>query len=162
MSRRVVVGMAGREGLEYGIAFLRALGDAAVETHLVLTDETESALGTELDDVRRLADQVYAPGNQAARVASGSFLTRGMAIVPCDAGSVAAITLGLARNLLYRAADVTLKERRPLVLGLTPAALAAVDRTGLARAREIPGLALRELDGTVETAVAQLLAALDF
>ena len=161
MSRRIVVGMAGQEGLEYGVALLDALERDAVETHLVLTDEAEAALGADLDGIRGLADHAYAPGNQAARIASGSFLTRGMAIVPCDAGSVSAITLGLARNLLYRAADVTLKERRPLVLGLTSAALRSLDRETLARARAIPGLRVLALDGPAEAAAAALLAPLD-
>jgi 4-hydroxy-3-polyprenylbenzoate decarboxylase len=84
-----------------------------------------------------------------------------MAVVPCEAGSLAAITLGLARNLLYRAADVTLKERRPLVLGLTPAALRSVGREELARARAIPGLTVVELEGAADAAAPHLLAPLD-
>jgi 4-hydroxy-3-polyprenylbenzoate decarboxylase len=154
---RIVVAMAGSDGLPYGVGVLERLRATAVETHLVLADTAELGLGAELDSVRGLADHVYAQGNQAARISSGSFLTRGMVVAPCDGGSLSAIVLGLARNLVYRAADVTLKERRPLVLGLTPATLAAVDRELLARAGQIPGLTLAELDGPLDSAVLRLL-----
>jgi 4-hydroxy-3-polyprenylbenzoate decarboxylase len=153
-----VVALAGREGLGYGVGLLEALRETPVETHVVLTEPAEDALGADAGAARALADHVYALDNQAARIASGSFLTRGMLVVPCDAGSVAAIALGLASNLVYRAADVTLKERRPLVLAVVPSALATVDPEILERARGAPGLVLVSLEGPRADAVALLLA----
>lgn len=107
-----------------------------------------------------LATREYAEENQAARISSGSFLTRGMVVVPCDARSLAAIAMGLATNLVYRAADVTLKERRPLVLGLTEQPAGAIERDVLARAEGVPGLLALPLAGPPEEAAASLLARL--
>lgn len=153
--------MAAGEGVGYGVRLLEALRAAAVEVHLVLTPAGEAALGDDLPRVRALADQVYAHGNQAARISSGSFLTRGMVVAPCDGAALAAISLGLASNLVFRAADVTLKEQRPLVLGLVSSTPAAIERDHLARAAEVPGLAIVRLQGPEDDAVAALLARLD-
>lgn len=152
--------MAACEALAYGIGLLEALRARDVETHLVLTPASEDALGSELEPVRGLADHVYAHGNQAARISSGSFLTRGMVVAPCDGRSLAAIAMGLATNLVYRAADVTLKEQRPLVLGLAPGASTAIDRANLERASRVPQLSLLTLAGAVDEAVASLLVQL--
>ena len=154
---RVVVGIAGSEGLPYALGVLEALRGRLVETHLVMTDTVEAALGPDLDGVRGLADQVYAPFNQAARISSGSFLTQGMVVVPCDARSVAAISMGLATNLVYRAADVTLKEQRPLVLGLPSPPASEIDRLNLDRARQVPGLSVVALAGTPEEGASAVL-----
>jgi polyprenyl P-hydroxybenzoate/phenylacrylic acid decarboxylase-like protein len=154
--------MAGSEGLPYAIEVLEALRRALIETHLVMTDTVEATLGTDVARVRELADQVYAPFNQAARISSGSFLTRGMVVVPCDARSVAAIAMGLATNLVYRAADVTLKEQRPLVLALPSAPVTEIERLNLDRARQVPRLSVVTLVGTPEegaTAVLDQLSA---
>jgi 4-hydroxy-3-polyprenylbenzoate decarboxylase len=158
---RVVVGIAGVEGLDYGVGVLEALRRSRYESHLVLTPAAEEALDGELDSVRALADQVYAPYNQAARISSGSFLTLGMVVAPCDAHSLASIVLGLATNLVYRAADVTLKERRPLVLGLAPAPATSIALEHLDRARGVPGLVARPLAGPAEPAAGDLLAHLE-
>ena len=123
----------------------------------MLTPEAERELGAEYDRIRGLAAQVYAPSNQAARISSGSFLTRGMVVAPCDGAALAAISLGLATNLVYRAADVTLKERRPLVLGLVANGPMAIERDHLARAAEVPGLSTVPLEGPVDEAVARLV-----
>jgi 4-hydroxy-3-polyprenylbenzoate decarboxylase len=157
----VVVGMAASEGLGYGIRLLEALRADVAEVHLVLTPATEAALGGELARVRALADQVYAHGNQAARISSGSFLTRGMVVAPCDGAALASISLGLATNLVFRAADVTLKEQRPLVLGLVSSGPTAIERDHLARVADVPGLAVVPLAGPEDDAVAALLAQLD-
>lgn len=154
--------MAGSEGLPYGIEVLETLRRAPLETHLVMTDAVEDMLGRDVDRVRGLADQVYAPFNQAARISSGSFLTRGMVVVPCDARSVAAIAMGLATNLVYRAADVTLKEQRPLVLALPSLPATEIERLNLDRARRVPCLSVVTLTGTPEegaTAVLDQLSA---
>jgi polyprenyl P-hydroxybenzoate/phenylacrylic acid decarboxylase-like protein len=120
-SRRLVVGISGSSAPHYGIALLRALHDVpAVETHLVLSAAAHRTIELETDvkvvEVEALADVVHDPDDLAASISSGSFLTGGMVVAPCSMRTLAAIAHGLADNLLTRAADVTLKERRPLVL----------------------------------------------
>jgi 4-hydroxy-3-polyprenylbenzoate decarboxylase len=83
-----------------------------------------------------------------------------MLVVPCDGAALAAITLGLATNLVYRAADVTLKEQRPLVLGLTTPDPSPIEREQLSRAAEVPGLVAVALEGSPDEAVERLLAQL--
>ena len=151
--------MASAEGLAYGTRLVEGLHGSS-EIHLVMTRASEWALGPELDRVRSLATQVYASENQAARISSGSFLTRGMIVAPCDGAGLAAISLGLATNLVFRAADVTLKERRPLVLGLVSTRATAIEEEHLARAAEVPGLVVLRLEGPVEDAVASLVGQL--
>lgn len=152
--------MASSEGLAYGTRLVEELHRASAEVHLVMTRASEEALGDELAHVRSLAAQVYATGNQAARISSGSFLTRGMVVAPCDGSGLAAITLGLATNLVFRAADVTLKEHRPLVLGLVSSQPTAIEEEHLARAADVPGLVAVRLEGSPGEAVARLLAQL--
>jgi polyprenyl P-hydroxybenzoate/phenylacrylic acid decarboxylase-like protein len=120
-SSRLVVGISGSSAPHYGIALLRALRDLAdVETHLVISSGAHRTIELETDlkvvDVEELADVVHDPGDLAASISSGSFLTLGMVVVPCSMHMLASIAHGLSDNLLARAADVTLKERRPLVL----------------------------------------------
>ncbi|HEY7345377.1 MAG TPA: flavoprotein [Gaiella sp.] len=153
----IVVGMAAGEALAYGCSLVEALHDAGDEIHLVMTRAAELALGPDLERMRSLASQVYATGNQAARISSGSFLTRGMIVAPCDGAALAAISLGLATNLVFRAADVTLKEQRPLVLGLTTASPSALEREHLARLAEVPGVVAVVLEGSPDEAVEGLL-----
>ena len=152
--RRVVVAIAGDEGLGYAVRLLERLRDANAETHLVLSSGAERALGPDAERARRLATYRYDPENQAARIASGSFLTKAMVLVPCDADTVRAIVLGLASNLVLRAADVTLKESRPLVLGVVPSTVTAELATRLSG---IPGLVVVPLTGDVDQAVGSLL-----
>lgn len=154
---RIVVGMAGSQGVAYGVRLLEVLRETPVETHLVMGEVARGAIGADAAAVRGLADQVYAHANQAARISSGSFQTRGMIVVPCSVRSLAAISMGLATNLVYRAADVTLKEGRPLVLAVPPSSLSAIDLENIARASAVPGLAVQRLEGPVDEAVAALL-----
>jgi polyprenyl P-hydroxybenzoate/phenylacrylic acid decarboxylase-like protein len=119
--RRLVVGMAGSSAPHYGIALLRTLRSLnSVETHLVIspgavrTIELETSLN--LAEVCQLADVVHDPNDLAASISSGSFLTIGMVVAPCSMKTLAAIAHGYSDSLLTRAADVTLKERRRLVL----------------------------------------------
>lgn len=154
---RIVVGMASADGVSYGVRALEVLREAGTEIHLVLTGASEEALGADLERVRSLADHVYAQENQAAPISSGSFLTRGMVLAPCDGAGLAAITLGLAANLVLRAADVTLKEQRPLVVGIVPSLPSAIEDEHLARAAEVPGLFVVRLEGPEDAAVATLL-----
>ncbi|HET7046302.1 MAG TPA: flavoprotein [Gaiellaceae bacterium] len=155
-----MVGIAAREQLVYGARLLEALHRAGEETHVVLTPAASAALGDEAAAVLALADRSYAASNQAARISSGSFLTRGMVVAPCDGGSLAAIAMGLATNLVYRAADVTLKEGRPLVLGLVGAGAGRAQRESLERAARVPGLVTLRLEGSLDDGVDSLLAAL--
>ena len=159
-SGRIVVGMASGDGVSYGVRVLESLRDADAEIHLVLTRASEEALGAGLGRVRSLANHVYAQENQAAPISSGSFLTRGMVVAPCDGAGLAAITLGLATNLVFRAADVTLKERRRLVVGLfSPSS--AIEAEHLARAADVPGLRVVRLEGPEDDAVVRLLDQLE-
>ena len=102
-----------------------------------------------------LATYRYDHDNQAARIASGSFVTRGMVIAPCDAATLRAILHGLASDLVLRAADVTLKERRPLVIGLSAVAQEASE--DLVRAARLPRVALVPLSGVPGDNVDRLL-----
>ena len=119
--RRIVVGISGASGAVYGVALLRALrAMAGIESHLVVSDAgwLNIAHETELarPDVEALADVVHDNAAIGASIASGSFGAQGMVVAPCSMRTLAAIAHGLADNLLTRAADVTLKERRRLVL----------------------------------------------
>jgi len=119
--RRLIVGISGASGSAYAIAALRALRTAPdLETHLVLSEQARQTIELETDataaDVEALADVVHRDDNLAAAISSGSFKTDGMLVVPCSMKSAAAIAYGLNANLLVRAADVCLKERRKLVL----------------------------------------------
>lgn len=121
MTRRIVVGISGASAPHYGIALLRALREMDdVETHLVISAGARRTIAVESDltvaEVTRLADVAYRPGDLAAPIASGSFPVDAMAVAPCSMRTLAAVTHGLSDTLLTRAADVALKERRPLVL----------------------------------------------
>jgi 4-hydroxy-3-polyprenylbenzoate decarboxylase len=117
---RLVVGISGASGVVYGVRLLEALRDLGVESHLVMTPAAEITLGCETDykvaAVRALAQRWYAADDMAAPIASGSFVTLGMAIAPCSMRSLAEIANGATTTLLTRAADVMLKERRRLVV----------------------------------------------
>lgn len=117
---RLIVGITGATGTIFGVRLLQMLHGSGVETHLVvskwatrtLTHETQFSL----KDVQNLATHSYAIGDQGAAISSGSFVTLGMVIAPCSMRTVAAIAHGLGDNLIHRAADVVLKEKRKLVL----------------------------------------------
>jgi polyprenyl P-hydroxybenzoate/phenylacrylic acid decarboxylase-like protein len=118
---RLVVGLSGSSAPQLGIGLLRALRNvAAVETHLVVSAGAHETLKHEADmdagDVEALADVAYDDRDLAAAISSGSFRTRGMVVIPCSMRTLAAVATGNSTSLLTRAADVTLKERRPLVL----------------------------------------------
>jgi 4-hydroxy-3-polyprenylbenzoate decarboxylase len=130
MTRRIVVGITGASGAIYGVRLLEHLHELPVETHLIATKwarvTIEHETGRSWNDVKALADVVYAEGDQAAAVSSGSFLTEGMIIAPCSMKTVAAIATGFAYNLVCRAADVALKEKRKLVLAVRETPLHSV------------------------------------
>ena len=119
--KRVVIGMSGASGAILGIEALRIFRElGGYETHLIVSTGATLTIaletGVTLDEVRALADVVHDNANLGAAVASGSFRTMGMLVVPCSMKTVAGIAHGFSDNLLLRAADVMLKEGRPLVL----------------------------------------------
>ncbi len=116
----LVVGVTGASGAPIAVALLRALSETDVPVALVVSDGGEAVLRAECDlyarDLAQYADMVYDDGDAAARIASGSTATRGMAVVPCSGNTLAKVAHGFADTLITRAAQVHLKERRPLVL----------------------------------------------
>ena len=173
--RRLIVGMTGASGAVYGVRLLRACGELGLETHLCLSKAAELTLAYELDlkgaAVRKLAHKAYAPGDVGAAIASGSFRTRGMVIAPCSIRTMAEIATGTTSSVLTRAADVTLKERRPLVLMLRETPLHAghlenllrLARLGAIIAPPVPAFYIRpkSLDDLVDHAVGRVLDLLD-
>jgi 4-hydroxy-3-polyprenylbenzoate decarboxylase len=120
MVKRLIVGITGATGAIYGVRLLDALNQAEVETHLVLSNwgarTIEHETGLTLPALQERATVVHGTGNMAATISSGSFRTDGMIVAPCSMRTVAAIAHGNGDNLVLRAADVVLKERRRLVL----------------------------------------------
>lgn len=118
--RRLIVGLTGASGAVYGVRLLKRAQALGVETHLVATPagilNTHHELGLDRRALEALATQAHAPGDVGACIASGSFATDAMVIAPCSMKTLAAVAHGLGDNLLTRAADVTLKERRRLLL----------------------------------------------
>ncbi|MEU9017339.1 UbiX family flavin prenyltransferase [Actinomadura sp. NPDC048394] len=118
--RRLVVGISGATGIAYGVRALELARKAGVETHLVVTPAGQQTRAYETDlsarDLAAMADVAYRPADVGAAIASGSFPTGGMLVAPCSVRTLSAIAYANNDNLLTRAADVTLKERRRLVL----------------------------------------------
>jgi 4-hydroxy-3-polyprenylbenzoate decarboxylase len=117
--KRLIVGISGASAAIYGIRLLEVLRETDVETHLVITSAARKIILMETDfqveEVEEMADYVYDIDDVGAAIASGSFKTDGMVIIPCSIKSLSAIAHSYSANLLLRAADVTLKERRRLV-----------------------------------------------
>ena len=119
-ARRVVVGITGATGAIYAVRLLQRLRESRLETHLVASPagvlNVHHELGLDRRALEVLADTAYSPGDVGAAIASGSFTTDAMVVAPCSMKTLAAVAHGFGDNLLSRAADVTLKERRRLVL----------------------------------------------
>jgi len=134
--KRLVIGISGASGVIYGVRLLEALKPLPVETHLVMTRTAEVTLAHETDfkvaAVRRLADVAHGVDDLAAAVSSGSFRTLGMIVAPCSMRSLGEIATGISSNLLTRAADVVLKERRKLVLLVRETPLHAIHLRNMA------------------------------
>jgi 4-hydroxy-3-polyprenylbenzoate decarboxylase len=120
MSKRIILGIAGASGVIYGIRILSLLKEMDIETHLIISEAAKLniELETELksDMVEAMADYSYDNNDVAAALASGSFLTNGMIVAPCTIKTLSGIANSYTTNLLVRSADVTLKEKRKLVL----------------------------------------------
>src|SRR5437016_4975157 len=119
-AEKLIVAMTGATGAILGVRILQALRDAKVETHLVMSKWAARTLLHEttlsVAEVEALATHSYQLGDQGAPISSGSFVTDGMVVVPCSMGTLACIAHGTGDNLIHRSADVTLKERRKMVM----------------------------------------------
>ena len=122
MTKRIVVGISGASGVVYGVRMLQLLQNKDFEIHLIVSEAGKKNLeietGFDLNQVGTLADYVYDNRDMAAPLASGSFLTEGMVVIPCTIKTLSGIANSYTENLLVRAADVTLKEKRKLVLAV--------------------------------------------
>ena len=120
ISKRLIIGISGASGIEYGLRLLEILSELDVETHLVMSKAAKVTAKLEtsikVSDINQLADVVHKVDDIGASIASGSFKTDGMLIVPCSVKTMSEINCGVTSSLLTRAADVVLKERRKLVL----------------------------------------------
>ena len=168
---RLIVGISGASGVVYGLRLLEVLKGLPVETHLVMTKAAEMTLAYETDlkvaQVRALADVTYPIADVGAAVASGSYRTLGMVVAPCSVRSMSEMATGVTSNLLTRAADVVLKERRLLVLMLreTPLHsghlrnLLALSEMGAVIAPPVPAFYTRpqSVDDIVDQSVGRVL-----
>jgi len=118
--KRIIIGITGASGVIYGIEILKELTKKDLETHLIISEPGKKNIILETDysigDVESMADKVYDNDDLEAPLASGSFLTNGMIVAPCTINTLSGIANSYSENLLVRAADVTLKEKRKLVL----------------------------------------------
>ncbi len=134
---RLIVGISGASGAVYGARALQALHDLGVETHLILTQAALETMRLETDftkaDLVRLATKTHRMDDITAKVASGSYRTDGMLVIPCSMKTLAGIASGYSDNLLLRAADVTLKEKRRLVLVVRESPLSLIHLENMAR-----------------------------
>jgi 4-hydroxy-3-polyprenylbenzoate decarboxylase len=174
VTQRLVVGITGATGAVYGVRLLERARALGLQTHLVVTPagvlNAHHELGLDRRALEALADCSYAPGDVGACLASGSFDTAAMVVAPCSMKTLAAIAHGLADNLLTRAADVTLKERRRLLLMVreTPFNLAhlrnmtAVTEMGAIVFPPLPAFYLKpaSIDEMVDESVERVLALL--
>src|SRR5918911_5710136 len=127
LSGKLIVGLTGATGTIFGVRLLQILEGTGIETHLVMSKWAARTLLHETpytaEEVQQMATRFYPTGDQGAAISSGSFLTSGMIIVPCSMKTLGAIANGQGDNLIHRAADVILKERRRLVLMVREAPL---------------------------------------
>jgi 4-hydroxy-3-polyprenylbenzoate decarboxylase len=173
--RRLVIGLSGASGVVFGVRALELLAPTDVEVHLVVSKSAEVTMGYELDrkprEVRDLADRAHSPADIGASIASGSFRTMGMLILPCSIRTMSEIATGVTSTLLTRAADVVLKERRRLVLALreTPLhtghlrTMTALSEMGAVVAPLSPGMYAKpeSLDDLIDHTVGRLLDLFD-
>jgi 4-hydroxy-3-polyprenylbenzoate decarboxylase len=139
-----VVGITDAPGTRFAVRLLEALRSEGVQTHLVVSEAARARLDGEgsgrLEELTGLADHVHQPFNQAARISSGSFLVDGMIVAPCSTATVGGIANGLGSDLLHRAADVTIKEGRPLSLLLVEGRLSPMARDNVRKLASVPGV----------------------
>jgi 4-hydroxy-3-polyprenylbenzoate decarboxylase len=135
---RIIVAITGATGAIFGVRALERLREFDVETHLIISPwgakTIEHETGRSVKEVRSLADISHRPQDQGATISSGSFLTLGMLVAPCSVKTLAAISAGLADDLVARAADVVLKEQRKLVLMVRESPLSQIHLENMLRA----------------------------
>jgi 4-hydroxy-3-polyprenylbenzoate decarboxylase len=138
------VGISGATGIQYGVRLLELLRETEIETHLIVSRAAERTRSLEQvltgRELRELADVVYPNADIGAAVASGSFRTMGMIVAPCSVKSLAEIATGVSGNLLSRAADVTLKERRRLALMVRESPLSLIHLRNMVSVTEAGGI----------------------
>ena len=170
-SQRLIVAITGATGAVYGVRLLELLRQANIESHLVISPWGRRTLLHEtpytIDEVQGLASVTYLAGDQGAAISSGSFLTMGMAIVPCSMRTLGAIAHGVGDNLIHRAADVVIKERRKLLLAPREAPLSEIhlenmlklSRMGVIMCPPMPGFYQRPetVDDIVNHSVVRML-----
>ena len=143
-NNHLIVGLTGSSGIIYGVRLLQALKGLGIISHLIMSKPAEMTLAYETDmkahDVRALADKTYPVGDVSSAPASGSFPTMGMVIAPCSMKTLAEIATGMSTNLLSRSADVTLKERRRLVLMVRETPLHQVHLKNMLTVTEMGGI----------------------
>lgn len=174
--RRIIVGLTGASGAILGVRLLEELVHRAVETHLVVTRAGEQTLrietGRDLAELQTLAHAFHAIDNLAAPISSGSFSTDGMVVAPCSVNTLSCVASGVTTNLLTRAADVTLKERRPLILVVRETPLHTGHLRSMTAASEIGAIILppvpafysrpRSIEDVVDQVVGRALRLLGF
>ncbi|MDF3055319.1 MAG: 3-octaprenyl-4-hydroxybenzoate carboxy-lyase, partial [Gammaproteobacteria bacterium] len=142
--KRIVIGISGASGVVYGIRLLEALKSTDIETHLVVSKSAELTRAAEVDitgkALRELADINYPVSDLGAAISSGSYQTMGMIIAPCSMKTLAEIATGISSNLLSRAADVTLKERRRLVLMVRESPLHTIHLENMLKVTQMGGI----------------------
>lgn len=145
MTRRLIIGISGASGFQYGYKALQILQNLPnIETHLVISKGADMTRALETpyskEEVMAMADVAHPIGNLGAAISSGSFRTTGMLVAPCSMRSLAAIAHGYNDNLLTRAADVVLKERRRLVLMVRESPLNLAHLDNMKRVTEMGGI----------------------
>jgi len=150
-SARLIVGISGASGAILGVRLLQVLRDLGLETHLVMSKAAELTLAYETDwtgaRVRKLAARAYHANDVAAPISSGSFRSLGMIVMPCSVKTMSEIATGVTGNLLARAADVCLKERRPLVLAVRETPLHAIHLRNMTTLAEMGAIIAPPLPG---------------
>jgi flavin prenyltransferase len=168
---KIIVAITGATGAIYGVRILERLREAGAETHLVISRWGARTLLHETpysrEQVETLASAAYAPGDMGAAISSGSFRTDGMVIAPCSAKTLAAVAHGFGENLVHRAADVVLKERRRLVLVVREAPLSDIHLENMLKLSRMGAIVLppmpafynrpRTVDDIVEHTVSRVL-----
>jgi flavin prenyltransferase len=168
---RLIVGLTGATGSIFGVRLLERLRELDVETHLVISRWGARTLTHETpysrEHIESLATVVYPPGDMGATISSGSFKTDGMIVAPCSAKTLAAIAHGFGDNLIHRAADVILKERRRLLLAVREAPLSEIHLENMLKLSRMGAVILppvpafynhpRTIDDLVDHSVARML-----
>jgi 4-hydroxy-3-polyprenylbenzoate decarboxylase len=146
MPKRIIIGISGTSGVILGIRMLEFLKETNYETHLILTETSKKIIEYEtcykVKGIEKFASKVYDNDDLFAPIASGSFQTEGMIIIPCSMKTLAGIANGYSENLLLRAADVCLKERRKLILVTRETPLSLIHLENMAKVTKAGGIVL--------------------